>query len=121
MLEKKNSGTPGTKEFRKNMRNATAPLAEKFDVTSQYMVHRVGSGQEGDPKSFEHVQCIIAGVTERVKMARNDSKDCDWGNICTLIKLESGLSSEDCSQWRDTSEIKFFDDWQKCNLDQVMA
>ena len=46
MLEKKNYGTPGVSE--KNMQMATAPLVEKFGVTSQHMVHRVGSGQEGN-------------------------------------------------------------------------
>ena len=55
ILEKKNYGIPGTTEFRKNIQMATAPLTEKFGVTSQHMVHRVGGGQEGDQKSFEHV------------------------------------------------------------------
>ena len=69
ILEKKNYGIPGTMEFRKNMQMATAPLAEKFGVTSQHMVHHVGSGQEGDKKSFEHVHRIITGVIECVKEA----------------------------------------------------
>ena len=67
MLEKRNYGTPGTTEFQKNMRDATAPLAEKFGDTSQHMVHRVSGGQEGDQKSFEHVQRVITGVTKRVR------------------------------------------------------
>ena len=36
-------------------------------------------------------------------------------------RLEGDLSSEDWSQWWDTSEIKLFDDWEKWNLDQVVA
>ena len=62
MLEKRNYGTLGTTEFRKNTWDATAPLAEKLGVTSQHMVHCVGGGQEDDQKSFEHVQRIITGV-----------------------------------------------------------
>ena len=92
----------------KRQRHATLPtksLAEKFDVTSQHMVHRVGGKQEGDQKSFKHVQCSITGVTEQVKEAKKRSKDCDWDDICTLSSLEGDLSSEGCSQWWDTLEI----------------
>ena len=121
MLEKKHYGIPGTTEFCKNMRDTTALLVEKFGVTSQHMVHRVGDGQEGDQKPFEHVHRIITAATEKIKEVKKRSKYCDWGDICTLPKLESDLSLEDCSQWWDTSEINIFDDWQKCNLDQVMA
>ena len=121
ILEKKNYGAPGTTEFRKNMLMATAPLTEKFGVTSQHMVHRVGGGQEGDQKSFEHVQRIITGVIERVKEAKKRAKDCDWLDICTLAKLEGNLSSDDCAKWWDTSEINIFDDWERCDLDQVVA
>ena len=98
ILEKKNYGIPGTMEFRKNMQMATAPLAKKFGVTSHHMVYCVSGGQEGDQKSFDHVQRIITDVIERVKEAQKRSNNCDFGDICTSAKLQGNLSAEDPSK-----------------------
>ena len=38
-----------------------------------------------------------------------------------MAKLEGDLSSEDFSKWWDTSEITIFNNWEKYDLDEVMA
>ena len=38
-----------------------------------------------------------------------------------MAKLEGDLSSDDCAKWWDTSKINIFDDWERCDLDQVVA
>ena len=35
--------------------------------------------------------------------------------------MEGYLSTEDPSQWWDSSEINIFEDWEKCHHDQVVA